>query len=265
MTCRVFALVAHPDDVEFAMAGTLVLLRRAGCEIHTMNIADGSCGSCDHDGPATARIRLAEAKNAAARLGAVFHPPLVRDLEIFYEKSLLAKVTSVVREVAPSILLVHSPQDYMEDHTSACRLGVTAAFCRGMKNFPVEPPRDPVEGDVAVYHAQPHGNRDGLNRLVLPDFFVDIDSAIDEKAAALAEHKSQQQWLDRSQAMDAYVEVMKEHGREMGTASGRCEFAEGWRRHNPIGFCAASASPLTEMLADYVIAGSSTPRNTFPA
>ena len=89
MACRVFAIAAHPDDIEFGMAGTLILLARAGCEIHYMNIANGSCGCAVHDAETIADIRLHEAMNAANRLGATFHPPLVSDLEIFYERGLL--------------------------------------------------------------------------------------------------------------------------------------------------------------------------------
>ena len=45
MSRRAFAIAAHPDDIEFLMAGTLVLLRDAGYEIHYMNVANGACGS----------------------------------------------------------------------------------------------------------------------------------------------------------------------------------------------------------------------------
>ena len=41
------AIAAHPDDIEFYMAGTLLLLKRAGYEIHYMNVANGNCGSVD--------------------------------------------------------------------------------------------------------------------------------------------------------------------------------------------------------------------------
>jgi LmbE family N-acetylglucosaminyl deacetylase len=102
-----------------------------------MNIANGSCGSAVHDVGTIVAIRLEEAQQAAARLGAWFHPPLGPDLEIFYEKGLLARMGSIMRVVAPDILLVPSPQDYMEDHVNAGRLAVTAAFCRAIPNFPV--------------------------------------------------------------------------------------------------------------------------------
>jgi len=253
MATRVFAIAAHPDDIEFGMSGTLILLAGEGCEIHYMNIANGSCGATEHDAEATAEIRLVEAANAAGRIGAVFHRPLVCDLEIFYEKELLARVASIMRAVAPDILMVPSPHDYMEDHANACRLAVTAAFGRGMRNFPVDPPRAPVEGDVVVYHAQPHGNRDSLNRLIRPDFFIDISSVIDEKADMLAEHKSQADWLDHTQGMNAYLDTMKGYAGEMGSLSTQCEFAEGWRRHNPLGLCAIDADPLVNLLGEHVV------------
>jgi len=253
MACRVFAVAAHADDIEFGMAGTLILLARAGCQIHYMNIANGSCGSAEYDAETIAGMRLQEARNAAGRIGAVFHPPLVPDIEIFYEKGLLARLGSIMREVAPGILLVPSPQDYMEDHVISCRLAVTAAFCRGMRNFPVDPPRDPVAGDVVVYHAQPHGNRDLLNRLVRPDFFIDTGAAIEEKTRMPAAPKSPQTWLDHSQGLDAYLHTMRDLARQMGALSGRSEYAEGWRRHNPLGLCAAGADPLGDLLRDDVV------------
>ena len=45
MARRVLAVAAHPDDVEFLMAGTLLRLKAAGYAIHMLNIASGSCGS----------------------------------------------------------------------------------------------------------------------------------------------------------------------------------------------------------------------------
>jgi LmbE family N-acetylglucosaminyl deacetylase len=248
MPPRAFAIAAHPDDIEFVMAGTMMLLKQAGYELHYMNIADGSCGSIQHDARTTARIRRDEARAAAAFLGAEYHESLTGDLEIFYDRALLARLASVVRHVAPEILLVHSPQDYMEDHMNACRLAVTAAFCRGMPNFPVDPPRPPVEQDVSVYHAQPHGNCDGLRQPIHPDLFIDIGSVIDEKTAMLAKHESQKVWLDRSQGMDSYLMAMRELAREVGRLSGRYEFAEGWRRHLHLGLCSEQADPLRRVL-----------------
>jgi LmbE family N-acetylglucosaminyl deacetylase len=140
----------------------------------------------------------------------------------------------------------------MEDHMNACRLAVSAAFGRGMQNYIVDPPREPISKEVVIYHAQPHGNRDPLNRLIHPDFFIDITEVMEEKTAMLAEHKSQKNWLDVSQGFNAYLNTMKGFAREMGKLSNKFNFAEGWRRHNPLGFCSPDADPIADLLFDYI-------------
>jgi LmbE family N-acetylglucosaminyl deacetylase len=252
MTQRAFGVAAHPDDIEFLMAGTLILLGQAGYELHYMNIANGSCGTMTHAREDIIHIRAEEAQAAAASIGAIYHKSLVNDIDIFYERALLAKVAAVMREVAPEILLVQSPSDYMEDHQNAVRLAVTAAFCRGMPNFPTDPPSAPVEQDVTIYHAQPHGNRDPLRQLVRPEIYVDITTVIGNKRSILAHHQSQKRWLDESQGMDSYLATMEDLSREVGAMSNRFEYAEGWRRRSHLGFCAENADPLSSALSEYV-------------
>jgi LmbE family N-acetylglucosaminyl deacetylase len=241
---RAFALAAHPDDIEFQMAGTLILLQRAGYEIHYMTVANGSCGTVEHRKQDIISIRREESQSAAAFIGAVYHESLVDDFAIFYEPRLLAKVAAIMREVAPEILLLHSPQDYMEDHQNAARLAVTAAFTREMPNFITDPVRDPISQPVTVYHAQPHGNLDPLGRPVLPDLYVDIAEVMEVKRAMLAHHKSQKTWLDQTQGMDAYLDVMQNLNRELGTLTGQFVYAEGWRIRRHLGFCDEAADPL---------------------
>jgi LmbE family N-acetylglucosaminyl deacetylase len=217
-----------------------------------MNIANGNCGTNKYSREEIERIRTEEARNAAAKLGATFHAPVANDVEIFYNKELLAKVAAPMREVAPEILLVHSPDDYMEDHMNACRLAATAAFTRGMPNYATDPPRDPVEHDMTIYHAQPWSNRGQLNQLIHPQMFVNVESMMARKREALAEHKSQKDWLDDSQGLDSYLDAMVSHCREVGNLSGRFKYAEGWRRHNPQGYCAPDADPLSVALKEYL-------------
>jgi LmbE family N-acetylglucosaminyl deacetylase len=63
------AIAAHPDDIEFVMAGTLLVLKEAGYDIHYMNLSTGNCGSTVYDSEQTAAIRLGEARAAAGLLG----------------------------------------------------------------------------------------------------------------------------------------------------------------------------------------------------
>jgi len=142
----------------------------------------------------------------------------------------------------------------MEDHQNAARLAVTAAFCRGMSNLRTDPPREPIEQDVTVYHAQPYGNRGPLRQLVQPEIFVNISSVIKEKSEMLAYHQSQKVWLDETQGMDSFLKAMEDICREIGTMSGCFEYAEGWRRRSHLGFCTEDADPLSTALPGYVFA-----------
>mgnify|MGYP002512445337 FL=1 len=137
------------------MAGTLIMLKNAGYEIHYMNIADGALGGNMLNHRELAARRREEAMEAAKIIGAVFHESITHDLEVFYNTEQLTKVVRVVREVDPEIVLTHGPFDYMEDHINAGRLAVSAAFCRGMGNFRGAEDLKPVMTDVAVYHSLP--------------------------------------------------------------------------------------------------------------
>ncbi len=248
-----FAIAAHPDDIEFFMSGTLILLKDAGYEIHYMNVANGCCGTTQYDVETIARMRRGEAMNAAKLIGAVFHDSICDDLAIFYDKPTLAKVASVMRDVAPEIVLTHAPSDYMEDHMNVCRLAVTGAFSRGMPNFPVDPPRDPIDGNVTVYHAQPYSHHAPLREPVQPDLFVDVTDVVEKKVEMLACHVSQKQWLDESQGHDSYLETLRQLDRQCGQMSGKFEFAEGWRRHLHLGFCGPDDDPLSDAVASRVL------------
>jgi N-acetylglucosamine malate deacetylase 1 len=244
----VMAIVAHPDDIEFMMAGTLLLLKQAGCETHYLNVANGDCGSAEYDPRTLRKMRAEEARRAAEILGAHFHPSLTSDLEIFYDLKTLRRLAAIVREVKPTIVLTHPPHDYMEDHTNTCRLAVTAAFAHGIPNFKSIPPRQAYHDDVTVYHGMPHSLQDPLRRHVVPGAFVNTTSVQEIKLAALAEHRSQQNWLDTSQGFNSYLAKMEEMSLAVGKLSRKFKHAEGWRRHLHYGFASRELDPLAELL-----------------
>lgn len=248
------AIFAHPDDIEFVAAGTLLLLKERGWDIHYLNVSTGNCGSAEFSPAKTRRVRLQEGKNAAKILGAHFHPPLCDDLEILYEVKTLRRVSAIIRESQARIVLTHSSQDYMEDHMSTCRLAVTAAFTHGMPNFSSVPSRPTYAHDVTVYHAMPHGLCDPLRRRIVPGAFVDTTAVQATKLKALAAHRSQQGWLGVSQGMNSYLKTMDDMSRAVGKLSKKFKFAEGWRRHSHMGFCVPDADPLRAALGkDFLV------------
>jgi LmbE family N-acetylglucosaminyl deacetylase len=255
---RAFAIGAHPDDIEFLMAGTLILLRDAGWDIHYLNLSSGNLGSLTLSAAQTARVRRREARAAARLLGATWHRPMCDDLQIFYDDRTLRRLCAIIRSVRPSVILTHSPQDYMEDHMNTSRLAVTAAFARGAKNYRTRPARQSYLEPLTVYHASPHGLRDQLWHVITPHAFVNTTSVHDTKREALACHASQREWLDATQGFDSYLGAMDEFSRELGRMSGRFSHAEGWRRHSHLGFCDEDADPLKDAIAEkYLISNPS--------
>ena len=245
---KAFAIGCHPDDIEFMMSGTLMRLKDAGYEIHYMNVANGSCGTDALSVDEIVAIRLAEGRAAAEYIGAIFHPPLCNDIEVFYSKELLAELGSIIRDVAPDIILTHSPSEYMEDHSNVCRLAVTAAFCRGMRNFPVIPHVEPIDKNVTIYHSLPYGLQTQLREPVSADTYINVSDYMESKREMLALHKSQKEWLDVSQGMDSYLTTMAEQCEKIGKLSGEFTYAEGWRRHLHLGFCGENDDPLMDIV-----------------
>ena len=140
----------------------------------------------------------------------------------------------------------------MEDHMNACRVAVTAAFVRGMRNFVTDPVTPVCESEVTLYHALPWGLHDGMRRPVHAETFVNIEPVLAQKRDALACHKSQKEWLDVSQGLDSYLITMVSMCEEVGRQSGVFAYAEGWRRHLHLGFCAEDADPIGTDLKEYV-------------
>ena len=97
MTKTAFAVAAHPDDIEFVMAGTLLHLQHAGYEIHYMNIANGCRVATMYGRDELARMRRDEAIEACRLVGFVFHDSLTPDLEIFYDRPTLYRITEAMR------------------------------------------------------------------------------------------------------------------------------------------------------------------------
>ena len=244
------AVGCHPDDVEFGMAGTLSLLAKAGFEPHIHTMTTGSLGSMVLPEEEIAAIRGKEAAKSASLINATYHHGIVDDLMVYYENALVRKTTALVRQVKPTIVLLPSLEDYMEDHMNTARIVVTACFARAMTNYYSYPPVEPFGDDIYLYHAQPHLNRDMMCRPILPNLVVDIESEMKLKEKMLAAHESQKEWLDVTQGQDSYLETMWELGKDVVKVAGvqGIEYGEGWRQHSWVGYSAKPKDVLSEVL-----------------
>jgi len=235
---RVLAVGAHPDDVEFMCAGLLALLRRSGCEIHIATMSSGDCGST-REKPETLRsIRQAEAVAACSALGATYHPLDFSDFCIFNDDHANRRVTSLLREVDPSIVITHSPQDYLSDHETTSTLVRNACFYGPVPNYKTEERTSNAKSSSIpyLYYAHPMEGIDIFGQAVMPHLYVDVTGVFPLKTEMLSCHKSQREWLQAQHGMDEYVESMRRWSRALGRqasaiSGGNVEFAEAYRQH----------------------------------
>jgi LmbE family N-acetylglucosaminyl deacetylase len=242
------AIAAHPDDIEFVMAGTLLLLREAGWDIHYLNVSSGDMGSTVMGAAETARVRRKEAQAAAKKLGAKWYPPFRSDIGIFYTDENIRRICAVVRAANPTVVLTHALQDYMEDHMITARLAVTATFARGIPNYRSKPQKKPTLNPCVIYHAMPHGQCSPLREPFTPELYVDTTSVHAAKREALACHASQKEWLDKTQGQESYLNTMEQFSRRLGKVTRKFKYAEGWTRHLHYGYGAIDDDPLRSFL-----------------
>jgi len=191
----VLSVLAHPDDAEFLCAGTLIRLQREhGFEVHIASMTPGDCGSAELPPDEIARIRRAEGAAAASLIGATYHCLEERDLLIVYSERTLEKVTRLLRQVCPDIVMTHSPSDYMLDHEVTSTIVRAAAFAAPIPNFLAERELGSALARIPhLYYCDAIEGKDPLGRDIPPGFTIDISAVIGTKAEMLARHASQRE------------------------------------------------------------------------
>ncbi|HLJ94479.1 MAG TPA: PIG-L family deacetylase [Gemmataceae bacterium] len=228
----ILSILAHPDDAEFLCAGTLIrLVAEHGWQVHIATMTPGDCGSAELQPDEISRIRRAEGARAAAQIGATYHCLEEHDLLIFYQERPLERVTRLLREVRPQILVTHSPADYMLDHEVTSTLARAAAFAAPVPNFFRDRGHGPpLERIPHLYYCDPIEGKDLLGTPIAPAFAIDISTVLDTKAAMLSAHASQRDWLWKHHGMDQYVQAMRDWSSRCGKFHG-VAYAEGFRQH----------------------------------
>lgn len=176
---NVLAIGPHPDDVEIAMGGTVLVLRAAG---HDVTICDLTNGEPTPVGTPERRAR--EAAEAAAQLG-------VRRITLEFPNRYLQdtvenrnRVAEVIRSVRPNLLFVPYWVDAHPDHIAAAALAEAARFYGKLTKTSI--PGEPFYPPRVVHFIGTH-----YRLHVRPSFIVDISAHLETKMAAVAVYASQ--------------------------------------------------------------------------
>jgi LmbE family N-acetylglucosaminyl deacetylase len=245
---RVLAFGCHPDDVEFAIAGTLVLLADYGYEIHIATMTGGEVGSSVLTSQQIRKKRLKEAERAAGVINGYYHFAGGKDCEVEYNSEYRRKAVRIMREVSPEIVITNPPSDYMIDHEETSRLVRNAAFIASVPLYDCGVPTEPMDKVPYLYYCNAIGLKDVFGRPLPLHFVIDISSVMNRKEQMLGCHKSQKEWLQYINGWDAYTENMKENSRKEGELAG-FPFGESFIQH--LGVPHPQDNILKKILANY--------------
>lgn len=191
---RALVVTAHPDDMEFAAAGTLAKWADAGAEITLCIGTDGSTGTQDKSlmGTSLHDIRVAESERAAEVVGIEEVVWLdYQDGYVEYTLDLRRDIARVFRRYRPHRFVVMDPTPVIEefinhpDHRAIGQASLDVSMTAGTTpgHFPelLDEGLEPWRGLRELWIAGP-----GLKPHV-----VDISETIERKIEALRCHASQ--------------------------------------------------------------------------
>ena len=221
---RALAVAAHPDDVDFAAAGTIATLTDAGVHVTYCLVTDGDAGGSDrsisrHD---MAMLRRREQTAAAAQVGVTDLVFLGHgDGRVQPTLQLRADISAVIRRVRPRVVICQSPERNLDriyashpDHLAAAEATLCAVYPDARNPFAFPELFDEVIEPWAVDEVWITTGLNGPNA-------VDVTAAVDRKIAALMCHVSQHTDPQRTEAMvrEWMINAAKQAGLPDGTAA----------------------------------------------
>jgi LmbE family N-acetylglucosaminyl deacetylase len=193
---RAMFIYAHPDDIEFGVAGTAAKWAANGCEVTYVLVTDGNIGS--HDESLTAEqltaIRHAEQRAAAAVVG-VKNVVFMGEHDGLIEPTLelRKKIVRLIRQYKPNVVVSGDPRTtfaseyYINhpDHRAVAIAVLDAVFPASEMRLLY--PEFEVEGISA--HK--------INYLYIsyaddPNLYIDVTNYFDKKIEALLQHQPSQ-------------------------------------------------------------------------
>ncbi len=220
---RVLAVTAHPDDMEILCGGTLAKYAARGDDVTICHACNGNKGHVEIPPEKLVEIRWAEADKAARIIGARHASLGIPDLGVAENPEVLAELASVIREVRPTVIFTHDPEDYMPDHSDLGRIVLKASFVATL------PQEEGLRGKVYSVVPPVYFLDTIMGVGFVPEEYVDVTDHFDEKRRMLKCHKSQVEWLRDHDGIDV-VEDMTICSRYRGLQCG-VKYAEAFRRH----------------------------------
>lgn len=182
MKLDILAIAAHPDDVELACAGTLMVHAAQGMKVGVLDLTRGELGT-----RGTPEIRAAEAADAAVVMGLSVRDNLgLADGFFRNDTEEQLKLIAAIRKYQPDIVLANAFEDRHPDHGRAARLIADSCFLAGLRRIETFDNGEPQAAwrPKQVFHFL-------QDRFEEPDFVIDVSTVIERKKEAIRAYKTQ--------------------------------------------------------------------------
>jgi N-acetylglucosamine malate deacetylase 1 len=231
MKLDILAFGVHPDDVELSCAGVLLVEKNNGKKTGIIDLTQGELGT-----RGTAETRKTEAADAATVLGVEIRENLeMADGFLQNDEVHQRKIISVLRTFQPDIILCNAPEDRHPDHGRSSNLVADAAFLSGLNKIHTK--RD---GIVQKAWRPKYVFRYIQDRMLQPDFVIDISDVFEKKIEAIKAYKTQfnstdstepETYISTPDFLDSVIYRHKWFGKMIGV-----KYAEGFITDKMIGF-----------------------------
>jgi len=194
---NILAIGAHPDDIEYGCAGTLIKYAERGHQIYLMVLTEGQEGG-------SSEIRKQEQENAAEFMSVqkIFWGGY-HDTQLPLNKELIEKIEEVLGEVNPDLILVNYGDDTHQDHRILTQATMSATrYVRNVLFFEVPTTQN-------------------FN----PQVYVDISDTLERKSQVLNAHASQ---VMKTNIEDMYIIELAQANATFRGIQGRVKFAEAF-------------------------------------
>ncbi len=225
---RILVVAAHPDDIDFGVAGSVATWTEQGIEVAYCILTDGDAGGSDLSISRAdmARIRREEQTAAAACVGVtdltfLGHP----DGRLESTMEVRRDIARVIRQVRPQRVVSSSPERNWErifashpDHLAAGVATMAAVYPDARNPF--------AHPELLEAGLEPHTVEEiWMMAFPTPNTWVDVTDQLDRKVRALQCHRSQVGgWEGLDEAMRQWGTAIARQG---GLPEGR--LAEAFR------------------------------------
>lgn len=230
MKLDILAFGVHPDDVELGASGALMMALAEGKKVGVVDLTRGELGT-----RGTPEIRQQEAGMASMIMGLSVRENLdMRDGFFLNDEAHQMLVITCIRKFRPDIVICNALEDRHPDHGRAARLVADSCFYSGLSK--IRTTYSGLDQDAwrpkNVFHYV-------QDRLLSPDFVMDITPVFDKKLQAIKAYSTQfynpefagpETYISTPAFLETLISRHRLWGKKVGV-----EFAEGFQSEKNIG------------------------------